>query len=33
VHHDLRAARSAEASVLFHANQLDAVAATRPVPG
>ncbi len=32
-HHDLRAARTAEASVLYHANQLDAVAATRPVPG
>jgi 3'-5' exoribonuclease len=31
-HHDLRAARTAEAAVLFHANQLDAVAATRPVP-
>jgi 3'-5' exoribonuclease len=30
-HHDLRAARTAEASVLYHANQLDAVAATRPV--
>ncbi len=30
-HHDARAARTAEASVLFHANQLDAVAATRPV--
>jgi len=30
-HHDLRAARSAEAAVLFHANQLDALAATRPV--
>jgi 3'-5' exoribonuclease len=30
-HHDLRAARTAEAAVLFHANQLDAVAATRPV--
>ena len=29
-HHDARAARTAEASVLFHANQLDAVAATRP---
>ena len=32
VHHDARAARTAEASVLYHANQLDAVAATRPVP-
>jgi 3'-5' exoribonuclease len=31
-HHDLRAARTAEAAVLFHANQLDAVAATRPIP-
>ncbi|HSL65362.1 MAG TPA: HD domain-containing protein [Gaiellaceae bacterium] len=31
VHHDVRAARTAEAAVLFHANQLDAVAATRPV--
>jgi 3'-5' exoribonuclease len=31
VHHDARAARSAEASVLYHANQLDAVAATRKV--
>ena len=30
VHHDPRAARTAEASVLYHANQLDAVAATRP---
>jgi 3'-5' exoribonuclease len=30
-HHDPRAARTAEASVLYHANQLDAVAATRPV--
>lgn len=30
-HHDARAARTAEASVLFHANQLDAAAATRPV--
>jgi 3'-5' exoribonuclease len=29
-HHDARAARTAEASVLYHANQLDAVAATRP---
>ena len=32
-HHDARAARTAEAAVLFHANQLDAVAATRPVDG
>jgi 3'-5' exoribonuclease len=32
VHHDARAARTAEAAVLYHANQLDAVAATRPVP-
>jgi 3'-5' exoribonuclease len=31
-HHDARAARTAEAAVLYHANQLDAVAATRPVP-
>ena len=31
VHHDTRAARTAEAAVLYHANQLDAVAATRPV--
>ena len=30
-HHDRSAARTAEASVLYHANQLDAVAATRPV--
>jgi 3'-5' exoribonuclease len=30
-HHDARAARTAEAGVLYHANQLDAVAATRPV--
>jgi 3'-5' exoribonuclease len=30
-HHDGRAARTAEAAVLYHANQLDAVAATRPV--
>ena len=30
-HHDPRSARTAEALVLFHANQLDAVAATRPV--
>jgi 3'-5' exoribonuclease len=32
-HHDVRAARTAEAAVLYHANQLDAVAATRPVDG
>jgi 3'-5' exoribonuclease len=31
VHHDARAARTAEAAVLYHANQLDAVAATRRV--
>jgi 3'-5' exoribonuclease len=31
-HHDARSARTAEASALYHANQLDAVAATRPVP-
>jgi 3'-5' exoribonuclease len=31
VHHDARSARTAEAAVLYHANQLDAVAATRPV--
>ena len=30
-HHDARAARTAEAAVLYHANQLDAVAATRKV--
>jgi len=29
-HHDARAARTAEAAVLYHVNQLDAVAATRP---
>jgi 3'-5' exoribonuclease len=29
-HHDLRAARTAEAGVLYHANQLDALAVTRP---
>ncbi len=29
-HHDRNAARTAEAAVLYHANQLDAVAATRP---
>jgi 3'-5' exoribonuclease len=32
VHHDARGARTAEAAVLYHSNQLDAVAATRPVP-
>ena len=32
VHHEGRTARTAEAAVLYHANQLDAVAATRPVP-
>jgi 3'-5' exoribonuclease len=31
VHHDARSARTAEAAVLYHANQLDAIAATRPV--
>jgi 3'-5' exoribonuclease len=30
-HHDARGARTAEAAVLYHANQLDASAATRPV--
>ena len=30
-HHDRSAARTAEAVVLYHANQLDAAAATRPV--
>jgi 3'-5' exoribonuclease len=30
-HHDARAARTAEAAVLYHANQLDAVAITRSV--
>jgi len=30
-HHDRPAARTAEATVLYHANQLDAQAATRPV--
>jgi 3'-5' exoribonuclease len=30
-HHEPRGARTAEAAVLYHANQLDAVAATRPV--
>jgi|SRR5688572_6038359 len=32
-HHDARAARTAEAACLYHANQLDALAATRPVDG
>jgi 3'-5' exoribonuclease len=31
-HHDARGTRTAEAAVLYYANQLDAVAATRPVP-
>jgi len=31
VHHDARGARTAEAAALYHANALDAVAATRPV--
>ena len=31
VHHDLRGARTAEAAVLYHANQLDAIAQTRRV--
>ena len=30
-HHDGRSARTAEAAVLYHANQLDAAASTRPV--
>jgi 3'-5' exoribonuclease len=30
VHHDRQASRTAEAAVLYHANQLDAQAATRP---
>jgi 3'-5' exoribonuclease len=30
-HHDARSARTAEAAVLYHANQLDALAATRKV--
>lgn len=30
-HHDRNAARTAEAAALYHANQLDAVAATKPV--
>ena len=29
-HHDARAARTAEAAVLYHVNQIDATAATRP---
>ncbi|HUY72580.1 MAG TPA: HD domain-containing protein [Gaiellaceae bacterium] len=29
-HHDARGGRTAEAAVLYHANQLDAMAATRP---
>jgi len=29
-HHDARGGRTAEAAVLYHANQLDAIAATRP---
>ena len=32
-HHDRSAAHTAEAVVLYHANQLDAAAATRPVGG
>jgi 3'-5' exoribonuclease len=31
VHHEARGARTAEAVVLYHANQLDAAAATKPV--
>jgi 3'-5' exoribonuclease len=31
VHHEARGAKTAEASVLYHANQLDAAAAVRPV--
>jgi 3'-5' exoribonuclease len=31
VHHEARGARTAEAAVLYHANKLDAAAATRPV--
>ena len=31
VHHEARGARTAEAAVLYHANQLDAAAAVRPV--
>jgi 3'-5' exoribonuclease len=30
-HHDARGARTAEAACLYHANQLDALAATKPV--
>jgi len=30
-HHDVRATRTAEAAVLYHANQLDSIAATRRV--
>jgi hypothetical protein len=30
-HHEARSARTAEAAVLYHANQLDAIAAARPV--
>ena len=30
-HHDARAARTAEAAVLYHANLLDAAASIRPV--
>jgi metal-dependent HD superfamily phosphatase/phosphodiesterase len=30
-HHDARSAQTAEAAVLYHANALDAIAATRPV--
>ena len=30
-HHEARSARTAEAACLYHANQLDALAATRPV--
>ena len=31
VHHEARGARTAEAAILYHANQLDAIAATRPI--
>ena len=31
VHHDVRGTRTGEAAVLYHANQLDAIAATRRV--
>jgi 3'-5' exoribonuclease len=31
VHHEARAARTAEAAALYHANQPDAIAATKPV--